>query len=249
VGTPYGLEIFEDCHTCEQRCETAFCDLQQATLKALSAVSVVTTYPRGAVLFVEGQQPKGVWIICSGRVKLTVTSSCGQARIIRTATSGEILGLDASVLSSPHALNGETMSRCAFRFVKRWDFMKLLRECADFRMNVAQNLGQQYITACRVMGNLGVAQSASERLAGLFLNWADEQGSDAEGRALVDVMYTHEEVAQIIGTTRETVSRLLRKFKQRQLIELNGSSLTLCDPRSLAAVSSGSFQIEEGDRA
>jgi CRP/FNR family cyclic AMP-dependent transcriptional regulator len=93
------------------------------------------------------------------------------------------------------------------------------------------------------------SQSASERLADLFLNWAGEQGSARRESAHVDVMFTHEEVAQIIGTTRETVSRLLRKFKQKQLIELKGSSLTLCDPRSLAAVSSGSFQVEGGDRS
>jgi len=249
VGTPYGLEIVEDCHTCRHRRETSFCDLQQETLKALSAASVVTTYPRGAVLFVEGQMPKGVWILCEGRIKLTVTSSCGQARIIRTAETGEALGLAATVLGSPHALNGETMSRCAFRFIKRWDFLRLLKDRTDLRMSVARQLGQQYIIACHVMGSLGVPQSASERLAELFLHWAGEQGNNGFERAHVDVMFTHEEVAQIIGTTRETVSRLLRKFKQRQLIELHGSSLTLCDPKSLAAVSSGSFSIEEGDRA
>ena len=249
MGTPYGLDIVEECHSCNQQTDNSFCSLQHETLKALSAVSVTTTYPRGAVLFVEGQLPKGVWVLCQGRVKMTVTSSVGQARIIRTASSGEALGLAASVLGSPHALNGETMSRCAFRFIKRWDFLKLLKQRNDLRMNVARHLGEQYITACHVMGSLGVPQSASERLAGLFLNWAGEQGGNGQDRAHVDVLFTHEEVAQIIGTTRETVSRLLRKFKQRQLIELNGSSLFLLDTRSLAAVSSGSCQIEVGDHA
>lgn len=197
VGTPYGLEIVEDCHTCHHRHESSFCDLQQETLRALSAASVVTTYPRGAVLFVEGQMPKGVWILCEGRIKLTVTSSCGQARIIRIAETGEALGLAATVLGSPHAPNGETMSRCAFRFIKRWDCLRLLKDRSDLRMNVARQLGQQYIIAFHVMGSLGVPQSASERLAELFLHWAGEQGNEGAERAHVDVMFTHEEVAQL----------------------------------------------------
>ena len=91
MHSPYGFEPVEKCHTCPLRGAGFFCDLSPAALKALQAVKYTTTYPHGAVLFVEEEDPRGVFVLCRGRVKLSITSSEGKALITRIAGPGEVL--------------------------------------------------------------------------------------------------------------------------------------------------------------
>ena len=70
--TPYGLDIVESCLTCKMRAEHIFCDLQPAALQSFENIKYATAYPKGAVLFVEGQSPRGIFVLCKGRVKLSI---------------------------------------------------------------------------------------------------------------------------------------------------------------------------------
>ncbi len=74
MPTPYGIEIIENCLTCKLRADRMFCDLPAETLAAFDAITYANLHPHGAVLFVEGQEPRGIYVVCSGRVKL---STCG----------------------------------------------------------------------------------------------------------------------------------------------------------------------------
>src|SRR3569833_4511241 len=69
VLTPYGLDIIEDCLSCKMRAEHIFCDLPASALKSFEEIKYATAYPKGAVLFVEGQAPRGIFVLCKGRVK------------------------------------------------------------------------------------------------------------------------------------------------------------------------------------
>jgi CRP/FNR family cyclic AMP-dependent transcriptional regulator len=71
MSTPYGIQISENCLLCKLRQSGFFCDLPKASLEELEKVKYANAYPQGAVLFVEGQAPRGVHMICSGRVKLS----------------------------------------------------------------------------------------------------------------------------------------------------------------------------------
>ena len=81
MASPYNLEIHDDCTDCPLRRDGRFCDLSDGTVAALNAAKFSTAYPRGATLFVEGETPRGVFILCSGRAKLTTSSSEGKTLI------------------------------------------------------------------------------------------------------------------------------------------------------------------------
>src|SRR5260370_42342858 len=87
--SPYGLEVIESCLTCGLREDRLYCDLPHGALAELDSISSPATYPKGAVLFVEGQEPRGAFIICNGRVKLTANSADGKSLILRIADPGE----------------------------------------------------------------------------------------------------------------------------------------------------------------
>ena len=224
--SPYGLEIVESCLTCKLRADKIFCNLPQPTVQALEAIKYTTAYPKGAVLFVEGQAPRGVFILCRGRVKLSICSSDGKTLILKIAEAGEVLGLSASVSGKPYELTAETLGPCQVNFVKREDFLRFLREHNDVCLRVAEQLSEKYNTACHEIRSLGLSHSAAEKLAKLLLEWSLKNGG-ARQPDRMKLTLTHEEIAQMIGTSRETVTRLFADFKKRQLIQLKGSTLVI----------------------
>ena len=125
---PYNLEIVDNCMTCSRKGAGFFCDLAAPSLKSLEEVKYTSSYPSDALLFVEGQAPRGVYILCKGRVKLTMTSADGKSIILHIAGPGELIGLDAALSGAPYGLSAETLEPCQVNFVKREAFMRLMQE-------------------------------------------------------------------------------------------------------------------------
>src|SRR6202047_2314370 len=105
---PYGLDIIESCLICPLRHDRIFCDLPLHDLEALQALSSLATYPKGSLLFVEGQESRGIFILCNGRVKLSAGSADGKSLIMRFAAGGEIIGLPGTISGKPYELTAET---------------------------------------------------------------------------------------------------------------------------------------------
>ena len=233
--SPYGLEIVESCLSCKLRADKIFCNLATSTVQALEAIKYTTAYPKGAVLFVEGQAPRGVFILCRGRVKLSICSSDGKTLILKIAEAGEVLGLSASVSGKPYELTAETLDPCQVNFVKREDFLRFLREHNDVCLRVAEQLSEKYNTACHEIRSLGLSHSAAEKLAKLLLEWSMKNGGSRQPDRM-KLTLTHEEIAQMIGTSRETVTRLFADFKKRQLIQLKGATLVIRNRTALESM-------------
>lgn len=226
MSTPYGLRITEECLICKLRHSGFFCDLPKPSLEELEKIKYASAYPQGAVLFVEGQAPRGVYIICNGRVKLTTTSRDGKTLILRIAQAGEILGLHAAVSGKPYELTAETLQPSQLDFVKRDDFQRFLQHHADACLNAAQHLSQSCQSAYEMIRSLGLSHSVSEKVARLLLEWASEGDATKDG-IRIKVSLTHEEIAQLIGTSRETVTRVLGEFRDKGLASLRGSTLLI----------------------
>ncbi len=200
---------------------------------------------------VEGQTPRGIYLLCKGRVKLSVVSSDGKTLIMRIAEPGEVLGLSAAVLAQPYEFSAETLEPVQVNFIKRDDFLRFLRQNGDACLRVAEQLSKEYQAACREISSLGLSHSAARKLANLLLNWntggmgghtANEASTNS---SKIKLTLTQEEIAQMIGTSRETVTRLLAKFRDRGLIELRGSTLTILNRAALDAVRSNTRVEEE----
>lgn len=225
--SPYGLDIIESCFTCKLRADRIFCDLPTAALQSFEAIKYATAYPKGAVLFVEGQAPRGIFVLCKGRVKLSISSSDGKTLILKIAEAGEVLGLSATVSGKPYELTAETIDPCQVNFVKREDFLRFLREHSEVCFRVAQQLSDKYSAACHEIRSLGLAYSAAEKLAKLLLEWASKEGEPGEQGSRVKLDLTHEEIAEMIGTSRETVTRLFADLRKRQIVHVKGATLLI----------------------
>jgi CRP/FNR family transcriptional regulator len=232
MSTPYGLQITENCVICKLRHTGFFCDLPKETVEDLDKIKYASSFPPGAVLFVEGQSPRGVYVICSGRVKLTTTSRDGKTLILRIAQAGEVLGLHGTVSGKPYELTAETLQPCQLDFVKREDFLKFLHNHADACLHAAQHLSHDCQSAYDMIRSLGLSHSVSEKLARLLLEWANTGEETKEG-IRIKIALTHEEIAQLIGTSRETVTRVLGEFREKEFAQLRGSTLLIRNKAAL----------------
>ena len=226
MPTPYNLAIADHCGQCPVRASHAFCNMQPEPVEALDTIKFTAAYPKGALLFVEGEQPRGVYILCSGRAKLTTTSTEGRTLIVKIANHGEILGASAAILGKPYEVSAEMLEPSQVSFIRRDDFLRFLNAYSEACMHTAQQLSEKYEAAQREIRSLGLAHTTSEKLAKLLLGWSEEGEETPQGTRM-QVLLTHEEIAQMIGTTRETVTRLLSDFKRKKLITVKGSSLFL----------------------
>jgi CRP/FNR family cyclic AMP-dependent transcriptional regulator len=226
MRAPYGLQIIETCMSCPHREDRLFCNLPPAGVERLSAITSPSSYPKGATLFVEGQVPRGVFILCSGRVKLSTSSADGKSLIVRIADPGEVLGLPATVTGKPYELTADVIEPTQANFIARTDFLTFLREYGEAALRVAQQLGETYHSAIAEMRTIGLSHSVGEKLARFLLDLSTDHNA-GKGEAKLTVTLTHEEIAQIIGSSRETVTRLFSEFKRKQLVQVKGSTLII----------------------
>jgi len=225
MPTPYNLALVEHCSQCSQRqALNGFCNMAAEPVEALDTMKFTGAYPKGALLFVEGEQPRGVFILCRGKAKLTTTSTEGRTLIVKIANPGEILGVSAAILGRPYEVSAETIEASQVSFIRREDFLRFLTAYSEACMHTAQQLSEKYEAAQREIRSLGLAHTTSEKLARLLLQWTANGEETPQGTRL-QVLLTHEEIGQMIGTTRETITRLLSEFKRRKLISVKGSSM------------------------
>lgn len=231
--SPYGLDIVESCLTCKMRADRIFCDLPTAALDSFEALKYASAYPKGALLFVEGQAPRGIFVLCKGRAKLSICSSDGKTLILKIAEPGEVLGLSATISGKAYELTAETIDPCQVNFVKREDFLRFLKEHSEACFKVAEQLSEKYNAACHEVRSLGLSHSAGEKLARLLLEWSSKNGEALKQEPQMKLALTHEEIAQMIGTSRETVTRLFADFRKRQILQTKGSTVVIRNKAAL----------------
>jgi len=226
MKTPYGLQVIESCLTCPLVKERIFCDLPQPVMAALDSISSSATYPKDAVLFVEGQEPRGVFVLCNGRVKLSTNSADGKSIIVRMAEPGELVGLPGTLSGKAYELTAEALEPLQANFIPRAAFLQFLREHGEAAMRVAEILSRIYLATLLEVRYLGFASSAGEKLARFLLD-LPTMPTESNGHSRATLTLTHKEIGEMIGASRETVTRLFAHFKREHLIEVHGSTLVL----------------------
>ncbi len=209
--------------------------LSEATSKALQKIEHTASFPSGAIIFMEGQPARGLYILRQGRVKLLTTNSDGRTLILKIAKPGEELGLNSVITGKPYDLTAEILQPAELAFIPRADFLRCITERGDACLHFASHLSRDCHAAYDLVRSIGLCQSVPERLARFLLDWSSN-GSVLDGVVRVKLGLTHEEIAQLIGASRETVTRTLSEFKKQRTIELNGSTLVLRNKPALESL-------------
>lgn len=230
---PYNLRVIESCLVCATRESSLFCNLPQGILRELNSIRQNALYPRGTVLFVEGESPRGVYILCSGRARLSATSIDGQTVTLREAARGEILGLSSVISKCAYLVRAETLTACQVSFIPQLQLRGFLRAHADVSLRIAEHLSMELHKAWEQTRLVTLLPTTRAKLARFLLAWAAGHGQDVQEGAKLPLQMTQEEIAKSIGVSRETVSRALANLRDQQLIRVNRGHIIILQPEKL----------------
>lgn len=217
-------ESTEPCSHCHRKSRTSFCDLPEDIFKKLEPIVYPFSYSQGTHLFTEGQPPRGIFILCRGRVKLLSSSTNGKT-LMRIAEVGEILGLSATIMGIAYETTAEALEPGQVQFIRRDQFLTFIKTHGEAGLRAMQILSREHQTVVEQIRSLVLADSAEQKLANLLLQWCKESRQMTSEGIQIKMTLTHGEIAQMIGAARETVTRLFTNFKSRKVIRIEGSNL------------------------
>ncbi|HEX9160189.1 MAG TPA: Crp/Fnr family transcriptional regulator, partial [Thermoanaerobaculia bacterium] len=234
--SPYGFEVLETCTTCSWRTEQFFCAVGPDVLAKFEGIAFTNVYPTGSLLFSEGETARAVYVLCKGAVKLSIASGDGKTLITHIARPGEALGISSVIAGHEYRTTAETLEPSQVKVMRRDDFLRFATSELEASRRVAHQLSMDCEAANDHVRAIGLSRSAAEKLAHLVVTWAEESGRPSDQGTRVQVLMTHHDISQLIGTSRETVTRLLKEFREKGILSVKGSTLTIHNRAALEAL-------------
>lgn len=222
------------CAACANRRPGWFCSLGSAVLADLELATSTIALPAQASLFTQGEDARCLYLICSGYLKLTAGRAEGRHMIVRVAGPGSMLGLYAVLSHGVYEVTAESLTPAQLRPVERDRFLGFLRDHKEAQLRAVQCICQEYRFALQDACRIALAETVAARLARLLMELSHQIGEHTEGGEFrFPLLLTHEEMASMTCTTRETVTRTLGQFRKEGWIAIEGSIVTVHNPGRL----------------
>ena len=187
---------------------------------------------RGTVLFAEGEPARCVYLLRTGRATVSISSSEGRIVMLRIAQAGAVLGLNSALQNGAYDTTVKTLEPCRTDSISRVELIELMQQSQAGAQAILKILSRELTELTDRAKLLLLPQTASGRLAKLLLDWSNGNGS-------VDRVLTHEEIAQMICSSRETVTRLLAILNRQQVIRVTSDSILIRDRLALEKIARG----------
>jgi len=209
--------------------------LQAINSSNISNLSLV--HPRGKVLFAEGEPARGVFILRTGRATASISSSEGRMVILRVARGGDVLGLNSVLRNACYNTTIKTIEPCRTDFIPRTALLDLMENNHPAARAVAQLLSREVADLMERTRSLLLPQTANAKLAKLLLELSEDSSTNQP--AQITKSFTHEQIAHMICSSRETITRLLASLNKRRIIRVTAGSIVISDRAALQKIADG----------
>jgi CRP/FNR family transcriptional regulator, cyclic AMP receptor protein len=222
------------CAACSNRHPGWFCSLGSAVLADRELAGSTISLPAQAALFSQGDDARCLYLISNGYMKLAAGSGDDRQMIVRVAGPGSILGLYAVLAHGVYEVSAESLTAAQLRPVERERFLVFLRTHEEAQMRAVQCICQEYRFALQDACRLALSETVAIRLGRLLLELANQIGEHLpDGEFRFPLLLTHEEMASMTSTTRETVTRTLGQFRKDGWISIEDALITIRKPERL----------------
>lgn len=198
-----------------------FTDLSEAELARFAEVTREREYPKNSVIVFEDDPGDALYIVSTGQVKVVLIGEDGREVILSVLDDGDFFGEMALIDDEPRSAHVIAMRDSHLLVLRREDFQAQLEQHPQIALKVLRVLVQRLRRADEKIGGL-VLLDVNGRVAQLLLDLAEEGGGPKITRRL-----THHTIAQMIGSSRETVSRAMRELVERGYIEVSRREITI----------------------
>lgn len=214
------------------RTTSVFNDLDDETYAAMRGAMMTTNVRRGEVLFREGEPGDRFWVIVSGKVKLGHAAADGRESLIAVLGPGEIVGELSVYDPGPRTAKATVLAPSTLLELDNTRFLALLREHPSLARQLLRSLAQRLRKTNSALADL-VFSDVPGRVAKALLDLAARFGRPVAQGIRVPHDLTQEELAQLVGASRETVNKSLAEFSARGWISLDGRAVILHDLQRL----------------
>jgi CRP/FNR family transcriptional regulator, cyclic AMP receptor protein len=215
------------CLDCRFRRPGVFCNLSVPALADFDAISTHITLPAGTILFSEGQEPKSVAILCEGRIKLTKSSRDGKTLLVKVAKAGDTVGLSAALTNSPYEVTAQAIEPLQIKLFQQRDFLLFINRHMEGTLHAARSLNGEYRSALNEACRLALSNTIAGRLAHLLLELVSESDLTEASTPEIHMPLRHEDLASMLGSSRESVTRALNSLRRQQILSIKGTKITI----------------------
>lgn len=215
-----------------------FKGLPEDELRQLERISEPRECDKGEVLFQEGKEGVGFYVVASGQVKVFKMSFDGREQILHILGPGDPLGEVPVFAGTTYPANAQALSKASLYFFPRKKLIELYRESPSLAMNMLAVLSRRLREFTVLIENLSLKE-IPQRLAAYLLH----QQSLRPVSARVKLSVTKGVLSNILGTSQETLSRVLGKLSQEGLIEVQGKEISILDMDKLKVLSDGGIRL------
>lgn len=221
-----------ECRHCPSFSAGIFSELSEDELVLLEGHKSIHEFKRKQIVFLEGDDVQGIFCIQSGKVKIYKTTGDGKQQILNIAQPGSLLGHSSLFTQCPHAFTAEALDDSQICFWNQEGFLSILQRNPPVALKLMTQLSAELNRAEeKVLEN--AYQSVRQRFAKFLLMLKDKFGvSESQGYRL-DIYLSRQELAQAIGSTEETVVRLISEFHKDGFINIDKKNIFVIEPDKL----------------
>ena len=205
-----------------------FSDLKEEEIKKISEFCMPRTYPKNSMIILEEEFGDTVFAICEGTVKITRVNDEGKEVILALLGPGEIFGEMAIIDGESRSANALAQENCILLAFPQNEFLKILKTYFSVSFALMSELAKRLRKSDQQIEALSLSD-AENRIGVSMLNLAEDMGIIRKGRVTIEKLPFQQDIANMAGTSRETVSRVLKMFEDKNLIIKTGHRLVIPD--------------------
>lgn len=209
-----------------------FTDLTKEDLKLIDALITDKNYRKGEIIFMEEEPGEALFVIRSGRVKISKTSPDGREQILHILRGGSVFAEVVLFDGGNYPASAETLEDSLIGMLRNKDMENMLKEHSSIAIKMLRLMSIRLRRAQNLIKDLAL-QDSYGRLAGLLLRFARRQGIKTEKGIVIELTVTRQDLASMVGTTRETVARILSRFKKEGALELSKNQIIIISEEKL----------------
>ncbi|MDX1700389.1 MAG: Crp/Fnr family transcriptional regulator [Melioribacteraceae bacterium] len=203
-----------------------FSDLPEETIEQISQVGIKKNYKKDTIILMEEDESGALFIIVDGKVKVTRTSNDGREVILNILSESDIFGEMALLDGLTRSATVTAIEDSELFIIQRNQFLEFLKEHPEISIALMQELSKRLRTADMQIKSLSL-KDAEGKVATVIVQLANDHGRIRQGAVEIEKLPLQQDLANMAGTSRETISRTLHSFAKKGLIELEGSKLRI----------------------
>jgi CRP-like cAMP-binding protein len=215
-----------------------FSGLDDREMSELEAISVSRRYPKGTLIFSEDEEAKGFFVVISGKVKVYKLSPEGKEQILHIVAPGQTFAEAALFAGSTYPAFAESLAQTRVLYFSKESFLNLIRENPQISLNMIASLSQWLRKFVSLVEELSL-KDVSARLSKYLIDLSAQSGRSSASGIEFELDINKSQLASQLGTISETLSRALRKLRDKRVIEVEGKKITILQKEILEEISSG----------